>query len=1072
MTQTESRMTAAERRALASVRLTWAPTPQDVWEPQDGVHVPGLHDSTIATVWEAYEDARAASVASPLGVVVRGQAGSGKTHLLGHIRERLQREGGYFFLVGITELSDFWRSILVQMLENLGRPSPEHGTQLEALLWRLATIAHVPRAYRRAITGGAPIDAGIVETFVEALAERHPLTVRQCRRTLRALVLYAATDMGLQDVGEAYLQSTEEMSPGERHEWGLGVAVPEPREVVRELSLLLALTGPSVFAVDQIDTLIAATTTKLGSDDKGADSAVADIAHGLMSLRETLSRTVTVLSCMPSAWLTIEQYAVSTVRDRFRVCAALKGLPTPEIGRALLEKRLGSRYRVAGFRPPYPTWPVTEQALVDTPEFTPRELLQAADAHIRRCVRLGVLTELTDLKERGATDAEPSTVSAADSAPSTAALPDTELAALDARFSELKATATLSGAFGTTTEDAVVTRLLASGLDAWITETGAPEGIYRRDPLPGAKPALHARLRRTLDTATEDEEHWAFRAVGASHAAAAITRIQKACTAAGIGEMQAGRHLFLLRNSPWSNGAKTRDAIEVFESSGGRTLPLSDDDIRVLTALDRLLGEHPEHLAEWLAARRPAHAVSIFRAALGDIGEETAPEPMPTPPERFADEPGPAEPAKPEEPEEPEDAVEIGDDTSPSIPLGTTLLGGHPVRVGLEALRKHTAIFAGSGSGKTVLIRRLVEECALQGVSSIVLDPNNDLARIGTAWPAGSRTWPDGDEDKAAEFLDNTEVVVWTPRRSAGRPLSFQPLPDFASVRDDRDEFDAAVDSAVAALVPRALAEGRTAKAKHSQAVLRETLEYFGRHSRGGVLDFVNLLEDLPDDVSGMKNGVKIAADLAENLKAVMATDPMFGGEGAPVDPGALLTPTAGRRARVSVVNLSGLPSDSQRQAFVNQLQMALFAWIKKNPAGDRPLGGLFVMDEAQTFAPSGQNTACTQSTLALASQARKYGLGLVFATQSPKGLHNRIPGNAATQFYGLLNSPVQIEAAKEMARVKGGQVPDIGKLPAGQFYAAIEGADFRKTQTPLCLTFHPKSPPTEEEVLALARGE
>ena len=54
---------------------------------------------------------------------------------------------------------------------------------------------------------------------------------------------------------------------------------------------------------------------------------------------------------------------------------------------------------------------------------------------------------------------------------------------------------------------------------------------------------------------------------------------------------------------------------------------------------------------------------------------------------------------------------------------------------------------------------------------------------------------------------------------------------------------------------------------------------------------------------------------------------------------------------------------------------------------------------------------------LALASQARKYGLGLVFATQAPKGLHNRIPGNAATQFFGLLNSPTQITAAREMAR-------------------------------------------------------
>ena len=46
-------------------------------------------------------------------------------------------------------------------------------------------------------------------------------------------------------------------------------------------------------------------------------------------------------------------------------------------------------------------------------------------------------------------------------------------------------------------------------------------------------------------------------------------------------------------------------------------------------------------------------------------------------------------------------------------------------------------------------------------------------------------------------------------------------------------------------------------------------------------------------------------------------------------------------------------PTDGERQSFVNQLQMALFAWIKKHPAGDRPLGGLFVMDEAQTLAPA-----------------------------------------------------------------------------------------------------------------------
>jgi DNA helicase HerA-like ATPase len=78
----------------------------------------------------------------------------------------------------------------------------------------------------------------------------------------------------------------------------------------------------------------------------------------------------------------------------------------------------------------------------------------------------------------------------------------------------------------------------------------------------------------------------------------------------------------------------------------------------------------------------------------------------------------------------------------------------------------------------------------------------------------------------------------------------------------------------------------------------------------------------------------------------------------------------------------------------------ALFAQIRKHPAGDRPVDGLFVMDEAQTFARSGAMTTRTMSTIKLESQARKYGLGLVFATQAPKGLSNQISGNATTQFY------------------------------------------------------------------------
>ena len=108
--------------------------------------------------------------------------------------------------------------------------------------------------------------------------------------------------------------------------------------------------------------------------------------------------------------------------------------------------------------------------------------------------------------------------------------------------------------------------------------------------------------------------------------------------------------------------------------------------------------------------------------------------------------------------------------------------------------------------------------------------------------------------------------------------------------------------------------------------------------------------------------------------------------------------------------------------------------------------------------------TACTRSTLSLASQARKYGLGLIFATQSPKGLHNQIPGNAATQFFGLLNAPAQIEAAREMAKAKGGDVPGISRCVA----SSTSRWKARRSPDPHPAVPQPSpcSPLTKEEVL------
>lgn len=1042
----ESTMTNDEQiRALESVRLSWAPTPDDVWRSQSNVHVPGMHERVFLEVISAYDDADASDDASPLGVVVRGPAGSGKTHLLGQVREEVQHRGGYFFLIRLLDAAGFWRSTLMGMLDDLMRPSGS-GTdsQLELLLRRLCRIGDVTDEQRAKVMGENMIDAQTLNDFVTAVYRAHPRHRRTSQHTLRALVLSIAPDPAVQDLGDAYLQSIDDVDPDEFSAWGIRRAELGHQGIAENISRLLAITGPTILAIDQIDTLVAQSRT--GADQEFADAqedkVIEQLAHGLMSLRETLPRTASILSALSSAWELISARGVAPMRDRFRVTQSLKPIPSSDIGRLLLGRRLAACFLEAGFTPPHPTWPVSPDAFEQAPDFTPRQLLIAVDRHIRHCLDTGVASELESFTDRsGPTD--------------TPELPTarlSELDALDDRYRLLRESADVSVPLAPDSEDSAVPALLSAGLTAWIHEHQSSDDSLAQDPPPSGKPALHARLRHTVDTDTDDEEHWCFRAVTSANARAALARIERAVTTAGLNIDMPRRRLILIRNSQWPKGAKTEQTIAALRRAGGIVVPLTDDDRRAMTALSVLLTENSPALTSWLLSRKPAHAVELFRSVLPAVSVADDDAALIEPEARI----GTAETIAPRR---------------PSIVVGTELSTGADVSIALEALRKHTAIFAGSGSGKTVLIRRLVEECALQGVSSIVLDVNNDLARLGTAWPEDDRTWPPGDEAKATAYLRDTDVVVWTPRKSAGRPLSFQPLPDFASVVGDADEFESSIESALASLEPAAGVLGTSQKAKHGRAVLKSALDQFGRRSQGSDLaDFIDLLEDFPEDASEMRDAVRIAAGLAENLKAAAANDPMFAGAGTPVDPALLLTPAEGKKARVSVINLAGLTTDEQKQSFVNQLQMGLFAWIKKNPAGERPLGGLFVMDEAQNFAPSDKTTSATHSTLALASQARKYGLGLVFATQAPKGLHNRIAGNSSTQFYGLLNSPSQVDAAKEMARVKGGSVPDVGRLPAGQFYAAVEGAEFRRTATPLCLSYHPKSPPTEEEVIELAR--
>jgi hypothetical protein len=408
----------------------------------------------------------------------------------------------------------------------------------------------------------------------------------------------------------------------------------------------------------------------------------------------------------------------------------------------------------------------------------------------------------------------------------------------------------------------------------------------------------------------------------------------------------------------------------------------------------------------------------------------------------------------------------------PKLPLGERVVGGAAkatIELPLATLRKHTIVLAGAGSGKTTLLERIVQEAALLGVPSIIVDVGGELSLLGAPWPSAPDGWRAGDADKARSYHEQSEVVIWTPGIRAN-PLSFNPIPDLAAVADDADELIAALGMVVSSLAPIVVSNaGRGGQA--ALGVLMGAGQHFARIGGGNLSDLIQLLRDLPPEAyEGFDRGDQTARKMSELLLAESRINPLLA-EGAPiVDPESLLSASQPGKTRVSVINLGGLQGEALRQQFVGQLSMALFSFVKKHPAKDRPLLGLLVIDEARDFAPSGKAVPGKDNLMRLVAQARKYGLGMLFATQAPKGIDPQLIASCATQFCGRTSAPAGIQTVQEQQRQRGGSGGDVATHSPGVFYAHSEGMPAPvRIATRASLSAHPSSPPDEAAIIKRA---
>lgn len=1048
--------------AFRDVDFGWVRSLDSVWRDADAT-VGGPNAAIVDEIVAALMRIESGGD-PPQGRILLGQAGVGKTHLVGNLRRQTWKAGGWFVLLDVVGITDFWRSAALSFITSLLQEMADGRRQLEAVLAGIARRFRVEKEVDVAFASPSIEPRRVVDLLVGGLMRADPANALRYQDVFRALAFLRAHDVNSAGVAHAWLQGYD-ADEASRQTLGFRAPPATPIELVRGMAWVMSLAAPILVAVDQIDGLVNPASRAAGSDFGETPDFGLMLSDGLRDLWDVNRRGLTVVTCLHDSWRAIEKTALRSTLGRFRPPTALVGLNNTTAVSDLIARRLAPAYAAHGHRPLYPTWPFTMDAVrqASAAAMTPRTILMRCDAFRRACVEDGRIRSCLSIA-----DVSPPSREAAPEESDFAALLESARADADpASYADPQSDDLLSG-------------LLRDAFDLYAKQLPRHADIdveSKADPAQRVPP-LHGRLTITYHAQGDRELHVCYRVLDQTNPNSFIARLRAALTAAGISARLPDRRLLIIRRTPVPSGPKSRELHEAFLAAGGIVTALDDGDLRTFLALrtlrDRASAEgRVEAFEGWLQARRPLCATGLFQLAGLCPPPDNPSAPASRPPEPMA--------ARSQEPEDeidfavpPSRPSFVEDAAGSSPPDNVALIETIPVgrRIGADSetillpvknLPRHTAIIAGAGSGKTVLLRRIVEEAALAGIPAIVIDPNNDLSRLGDAWPEPPAVFTPEDCEKAKAYAARIEVVVWTPGIHAGNPLFLSVLPDFAALGDDIDEREQAVAMAADTLGPLA-----GAKTNIPRGVLADALRCFAARGGGALRDMIALLADLPEGVSEINGAEKHAARMADELRAAVATNPLLKGTGAVLDPARLFEAKSPGLTRVSVVNLSGLGSDEAKEDFVNRLQMTLFGWVKRHPS---PRGRLYVIDEAQIFIPSGAGALSKTSGVQLVAQARKYGLGMVVATQAPKGIDNKVVSNCTTQFLGKQNAPATIEAAKDLIAASGGRADDFGRLKMAEFYYKTEASGKPvKIATPICLTWHPANPPTPEEVVVRAK--
>jgi hypothetical protein len=318
--------------------------------------------------------------------------------------------------------------------------------------------------------------------------------------------------------------------------------------------------------------------------------------------------------------------------------------------------------------------------------------------------------------------------------------------------------------------------------------------------------------------------------------------------------------------------------------------------------------------------------------------------------------------------------------------LGGEMVNESPVELPVKAFHRHLMTLGASGSGKTVLCKCVMEEAVRNDIPLIIVDPQGDIASLalkGNPEEIEKHGTPLSIQE---EFFEKARIAIFTPASSKGIPISVNPL-KFPSEDTPREESILALDMTATSLSSFLGYDLDSDAGKGAKAYLFTLLEHLWRD--GQTIKDMGHMADIvlrpPAKITGALYDLvtkKEPQEIARKLRFLtVGTPSLMFQMGVQVDINMFMDQSDGK-VPVNVIYMNTLSSANDKQFFLATLLRELYCWMLKNPSEDVQL--LFYVDEIAPYIPPyPRNPPPKEAYALLFKQARKYGIGLVAATQN-----------------------------------------------------------------------------------------